>query len=430
MVKDCVKYFKDNKAYKRIFMELRKKWKIYGSATGVITLKNATEDEKEALRAIMGKIYYESDIKFKVSEFEQALTETNFKLLSLQDLLEAYFLESMETNQNIKEKKAEKKAKFFEELYLEVGNQIGCPKAANWIYSINTDKKYGYNLIIAEYEKSEKDIKTVLLNVCKGIMFLERLENQKIRLAVLSAEITNNPHYFDKENVAGKLLIAALRFIHHTIDSNNAEETLELYYLSGIKPDDISSFTTLYGISLYTEAGIHKAYEYFMEQKESYVVTLSNLSSITRVDSRNKKVFIFENQMVFSHMCESLRELPVSLLCTSGQMKTASLLLIDFLCVSGCTLYYSGDIDPEGLGIADRIITRHPENIVPWRMAVEDYRKCISEEILSEKRLKQLERIGDVRLIEVAKVLSYEKCAGYQELLLDEMIGDIRYLVS
>jgi uncharacterized protein (TIGR02679 family) len=130
--------------------------------------------------------------------------------------------------------------------------------------------------------------------------------------------------------------------------------------------------------------------------------------------------------MVFSHMCESLAEFQVSMICTSGQMKTASLMLIDLLCKVGCTLYYSGDIDPEGIGIADRVIARDPIHIIPWRLSKEDYISSISNEELDESRIKKLDKVKDNRFIDVIAALRNKKHAGYQELLIDKMLMDIK----
>mgnify|MGYP000886979993 CR=1 FL=1 len=243
---------------------------------------------------------------------------------------------------------------------------------------------------------------------------------------MLSAEITSNPHYFDKDSVAGKLLIYALSFINSCEYPVNAENILELYYISNIKPDDISSFTTVYGINLYTEEGAHPSYEAFIKRNEPYLITLLNLNKIVKADCRSKKVFLFENQMVFSHMCEALAGMPVSMICTSGQMKTASLILIDLLCQSDCRLYYSGDIDPEGIKIADKVIARDPLHIIPWRLSSEDYELSISNEGLDESRIKKLEKVQDDRFQEVIEALRNKKRAGYQELLIDFMLYDIK----
>jgi len=201
---------------------------------------------------------------------------------------------------------------------------------------------------------------------------------------------------------------------------------LALYYMSGIYPDDISSYTTCYGIYFYESDREHESYRHFIEKGEKYVLTLSNLSRLTRAESSGKKVFIIENQMVFSQVCEEMGGEEYSVMCTSGQLKTASLFLIDMLIKSGCELYYCGDIAPEGIEIADKVITRSPERIFLWRMTVEDYYRSISDEELTEKRLKKVDKIVNVQLRELAEVLKKEKRAGYQEHLIDLMVKDIK----
>ncbi len=429
MLDECVEYFKNNKAYKRIFVELRRKWKTYGKPSGYIIIRNATQEEKEAIKLVMGKGYSGSDIKLKVSEFEAALRETKFKDIGLQALLEAYFSESMATNKNVQLEKTNKKRKFFEDTQEELADKHEYAGAALWLQKVLSEKKYGYHLLVAEYERSEKEMKTILLYVFQAIARLQQLDHQKIRLAVLSAEVTSNPHYFDRGSRAGKLLIHALSFINGITEMQNAEEILTLYYSSGIQLDDISSHTALYGINLYTGEGLHQAYETFIKARESYIVTLSNLNKIVKADCKNKIVFALENPMVFSHLCEGLADRKVSMICTSGQMKTASLLMIDLLCESGCKIYYSGDIDPEGLGIADRVIARHPEYIFPWRMTIEDYELSISNEPLEDTRIKKLDRIKDARLNGVVNALRKEKKAGYQELLIECLVSDIKTLI-
>ncbi|WP_442872269.1 TIGR02679 domain-containing protein [Anaerocolumna sp. AGMB13020] len=44
------------------------------------------------------------------------------------------------------------------------------------------------------------------MQVCRAVSYIQFMGENRIRLAVLSAEITSNPHFFDKGSVAGKLL--------------------------------------------------------------------------------------------------------------------------------------------------------------------------------------------------------------------------------
>ena len=63
-------------------------------------------------------------------------------------------------------------------------------------------------------------------------------------------------------------------------------------------------------------------------------------------------VYVMENPAVFSAILDANdnSRLP-PLVCTSGPLSVAALLLLDELVAAGGILYYSGDFDPEGLQI-------------------------------------------------------------------------------
>lgn len=69
---------------------------------------------------------------------------------------------------------------------------------------------------------------------------------------------------------------------------------------------------------------------------------------------------------------------------------------------------------------------RRPGQIFPWRITAEDYYRSISNEMLTEKRLTRLDKITNVQLRELAKLLKAAKKAGYQEHLIDLMVEDIK----
>ena len=298
-----------------------------------------------------------------------------------------------------------------------------------WLREVREQRKYGYHLIIREREKSSDGIKEVLLEVCGALTYLSQEDRNGagyVRLAVLGAEVTKNPHCFDRQNAAGRLLISALSYLYREEEPVAQEDVLALYYKARIAPDDISSYTTCYGIHFYEGDREHEAYRHFVEKGEKYVLTLSNLSKLTGAYSKRKKVFIIENQMVFSQVCDEMVGEEYSVVCTSGQLKTASLFLIDLLLKSECKLYYCGDIDPEGIEIADRVLARGSRQILPWRMTTQDYYRSISNEMLTDKRLNRLNKIANAQLRELAELLKVEKKAGYQEHLIDLMVEDIK----
>ncbi|MCI9064933.1 MAG: DUF2399 domain-containing protein [Lachnospiraceae bacterium] len=427
---ECALYFRKNKAYTRMFTEMKKKYIKYGKLSGKIFLNNLSEAECIALGKVFGRSLLPGDFGFFVSELQAALNETRYCGVEVEELVERYFKEKIVSNSQKREEKKVFNNRFWEMVLDEAESRFGEDSGGTrWLREVREQRKYGYHLIIREREKSSDGIKEVLLEVCGALTYLSQEDRNGagyVRLAVLGAEVTKNPHCFDRQNAAGRLLISALSYLYREEEPVAQEDVLALYYKARIAPDDISSYTTCYGIHFYEGDREHEAYRHFVEKGEKYVLTLSNLSKLTGAYSKRKKVFIIENQMVFSQVCDEMVGEEYSVVCTSGQLKTASLFLIDLLLKSECKLYYCGDIDPEGIEIADRVLARGSRQILPWRMTTQDYYRSISNEMLTDKRLNRLNKIANAQLRELAELLKVEKKAGYQEHLIDLMVEDIK----
>jgi len=111
----------------------------------------------------------------------------------------------------------------------------------------------------------------------------------------------------------------------------------------------------------------------FYEQGEPLQVSIWNISKIDKVISPENKVYVFENPTVFSEVLYRIGNIKPSLICTFGNFKLASLILMDKLVKSGAKIYYSGDFDPEGIVMSDKLKQRYGEKLVLWRYTKEDY---------------------------------------------------------
>lgn len=421
---ECSRYFKSNIGYNRIFEKMKSKLKRNGKLSGYIVIDNPSDEEKTAIKLILCKNFNNNQIKFKIEEFQKSLKESKYSKIDIYDLLQLYFGENILTNKSIKQNIELSKAEFFISISEKLKSESEYTQTIeDWLNSVKAERSFGHRLIINEiYPDKNIDI---VINVCKAINFILRLGNEKIRLAILSAKITTDPHYFDKNNIAGKLFIHILSYIKKCEFPKTSENCLLLYYDFGIIPDSISSYTTAYGISLYTTAGIHRAYQEFINQNEEYIITISNLNRVINADCKSKRVYVVENQTVFSQLCENLNGKDISIICTSGQMKVASLILIDMLCSSNCEIFYSGDIDPEGLIIADMIVKRGNGKVKLWHFETDDYINSMSKKKIVESSLKKLEKLENPKLKKLANEIIKTKYAGYQELILDKLQKDI-----
>ena len=408
----CAEYFRGNSAYRRCFSEFEKKWKTYGKVTGIITLKNTSEEERRAIGGILGKTFYENTIRFPFAEFEKGLQYTKFAPVDFEQVLEAYFGRKTLTTQE-RQKEAERgKADFFETVESYLTECKGPDSiAVSWLQDMFSQKKYGYQTVIREYGRDREKTEKLLKTVGKAILLLEdiRETEEEYPLAVFSAEVSGNPHYFDQGTTGGQLLVHGMCYATEEDYPANAHQWRELLLSNGIVPDNISSIVHIYGLRLQVDGDWHPAYDTFCRRQEPCAVTMENLQELTAVHPTGDRVYIVENEMVFSYLLKHLEQRNVTLLCTSGQLRSAAVKLIPFLLNSGADIYYSGDIDPDGIRIADRLWRKYGDRIHVWRMSEEDYAKSLSEEEIGKISMKKLDAVENPVLRETAREVRKKK---------------------
>ncbi len=423
---ECAEYLKKNKAYARLMQELWKKWKSLGRAAGSVTLKNATEAERRAIGGIVGKTFADGTVTLTFREFEQGLQKTRFAPVDMKAVLEDYFAASLQTNQEQKEQARRTKDEFFGRLMACFGDcGENRPAAFCWIRELQHRKKYGYQILIKEFGKEPGVAEILAQNVGRALNCLEETEGEERLLAVFAAEISGNPHYFDRGTAAGQLLMHAVCFRKGAEIPQSAYEWRELMQSVGIVSDNIASMVHVFGVRLETADGPHPACEAFYQRKEPYVLTGENLKSITGAKADRNIVYVVENEMVFLYLVENAKDQGVSILCTSGQLRVAAVQLLDHLIESGAVICYSGDLDPDGMDIADRLWQRCGNTVQLWRMEPEDYMQSISGEALSDRQLAKLKNLKNAALRRTAELVQKEKKAGYQENLLKQLTRDV-----
>ena len=445
--RECAEYFKGQKAYRRCFQELLKKWKSYGKAAGRISLKNTSEEEKKAIGGLLGKNFYEENICFSFADFEKSLQKTRYAPVEMKKVLEEYFGEELCTNRGRQETARREKQEFWErcrsyfreatetKYFAESkapvadANFAGEENSAalSWLQALISEKKYGYHLLNREYQNNPAQAETLIRKVGQALETLKGMEQTGTEspLAVFAAEISGNPHYFDRGTGAGQLLVHGICYLKGGDLPGTAHSWRNLLQNAGVIPDNVSSMLHVYGLRLHRDNGWHPAYEAFCQLGEPCVITMENLRGITKVQAAGQKVYVVENEMVFTWLLNRVGNQKLTLLCTSGQLRAVALEVIFLLLDSGADIYYSGDLDPDGLGIADRLWQRFGDHIHMWRMSEEDYGKSLSGEPIDRLGMAKLEHIRHPLLKKTAAVIRKKACAGYQENILEELLGDI-----
>ena len=197
------------------------------------------------------------------------------------------------------------------------------------------------------------------------------------------------------------------------------------YLLAGIMLDDVSNYTMLYQVQAVKKDGTyHKGMAGFAKEQHIVQVPLAVLTEWDALYCPQNEIYIVENPSVFAMLCgkEETDHKEKAYMCMNGQPRLASLMALDLLAKSETRIYYAGDLDPEGVLIAQKLSQYYKGEFYYWHMEAADYERCRSKEVISPKRLKILERITDERLKPVAALIRKFRTAGYQEMLAEEML--------
>ncbi|GBF10900.1 TIGR02679 domain-containing protein [Tepidibacillus sp. HK-1] len=448
LTSEAVKYFKQEKGFQTLFQLLINKYKSLGRIGGKVTIVNVNEQEKEVLSSFFRKDFSkEKSITIAFSQFEKALERTKFAGVDVKDLLDGYIGHPIISQAEEKERYERLKANFFEEFKQRYND----PLALGFLQHIQ-EKGNGVRGFHLAYDKDRDLFKSQLEQVIKAISILTfRLETDTrtkdyIRLPIFAYQVTQDPHGFDLDTDQGRFLIVALQWIrqledqdYEMVSSLTAEDVSELMQYFRIIRDDILNFVTCTGILGFCDDGTPESlwWEAF---KGNHVMNVALreliklhffIPGVTYHSRKANVVFVVENSGVFSAIIDQLQlqESP-PIICTHGQFKLATLILLDYLVQNDVIIYYSGDYDPEGLQMAERLKNRYPEHVQLWHYEVDEYMKAKSTVELSDTRLKKLETITLSELQPLKEQIKIERKAGYQEKLIPKLIEDIEKMME
>lgn len=446
--REAVAYFRNRPGFNRLFCALKEKYRSLGTLGGRIRLADLTPEERAVLAGFLRKDFTgKTEAVIKVADLVTALGWTKFRQLNLEEILQGYWDEELLSKQEELSRYRQEREGFFASVIQELP-----PAAACWLQDTLEWKENAYKILASRYDQDRDGLSRDLKAVGQALVELPCLTRTGTQLALFAAAITADPHYFDKTRPAWLLLLYALIHYFQTEKPDSAFAEAELLYKAGLFNTEISNYTICLGL-LGRQKGedTHPGWAGFYRNGETLQLSLENLSRIEQVVSPTGFVFVLENPAVFSALADQWRrekgkvahayntgnksvvfgqETPAPpMVCANGQINLATMVLLELVVQTGAVLYYSGDFDPEGLLIADRLKARFGGALHLWRYSVEDYANTVSDRRLSAGRLKQLERLKDETLRQVGQEILSRGYAGYQESLIDDLWRDI-YLAT
>lgn len=429
ITQECIRYFRENPGLHRLLAAIREKYRSLGTLGGRVRLSNLKPEEKLALTGLLRRDYYrQPHAVIQVSAVVSALNDTKFQGVDFLEALIGYWGEELLSKKEELSIYYQQRDGYFRELASKLP-----AKAGNWLMETLVRKDNAYKTLITRYDQDPDSLTRDLEAVGTALAQLPSLFGERMQLPIFSSQLTADPHFFDRGMGARQLLIYALIHIFDCAKPGDAFDEVKLLYKAGLYSTEIANYTICCGLLGYlNNTDIHEGWRGFYENGESLQVSLENLSRLEKVTSPSGIALVVENPAVFSALAQrGTREFmsPLPLVCANGQVNLATFTLLEMLVSDGALLYYSGDFDPEGLLIADRLKKRFNENLRLWRYTPTDYANSLSDYKLSAGRLKQLKRLEDKTLIEVGTAMEDLKHAGYQEVLIEELWEDAQSLM-
>ncbi|MEA4883572.1 MAG: TIGR02679 family protein [Clostridia bacterium] len=487
---EAVEFFKKEKGLHRLIGQVIQKYRRLGDIRGTVRLVGLDAAERKALSELFRKDYTSRESAVvSIAHLAKALERTRFAGVELVKILEGYQGNPIATRSEERQEYQAAKSAFFQSLHEVCGARYSRAwienVAAKGPGSRGIHRSYDRDpaTLRTQLEKVLRALANLPTDPAR------RDTGQYERLPVFASRLAGDPHGFDIDTEQGKHLIAALSWVRAavagrdcaggqadnlrnnpvdgpadgaTAPPHGAEDVAELLAHFGIIRDDLLNFVTCIGILAFDEIpialpssgsggsdgpGVPQPLATWAAACREGAVLNIPLRELVKARScmpleacagpgaghgAGPAVFVVENSGVFSAILDRLSDDPSRdarrppMVCTHGQFRLAALMLMDKLAAGGAAIFYSGDFDPEGLQMAQRLMNRFPGSVRPWRYGLQDYLGCVSETPLPENRLAKLQGVTAPELVPAKDAMAAERKAGYQERLLDALAEDVR----
>lgn len=397
-----------------------------GRVGGSISLV-LNDENRSDVSGFMGIDYHkQSHAKISWSTLKKAILNSRFENADFEMCLRLYFNTEIISQKTHKERKQQQ----VEELLSTIEKEYEQTKAAAWLAYVIMEDGSVYSRMKQEIQLHPSVFKKQVIWVMKAIEELPIWKQENENMAIFASRITLDPHAFDLGTTTHYFLMHAVCYhLHIEYRKMNNLEKNEVMYQAGLYRDSVSNFCVIAHINAFEDIQRHhSAWNGFYEHFESWNVNTQNLKAICTIDSSScKVVVVVENPSVFQELVEHAKVhkmINIGFLCTNGQLNFSGYLLMDMIHQSGIMMMYSGDMDPEGLLIADKLKQRYTKGLELWRYSRTDYEVAASKKYADKKRLAMLELIQNEELQLIGTYLNDEPI-GYQENLMVEYKLDL-----
>ena len=370
--KECLAYFGQSLVWKKVLRGFREKYSSYGRFGGKVVLKNLKSQDIEELEGFFGKSFHgQKSVTVSAEKFRQALEVSRYKNMTPEWLLENFFEEPLLGKQEQKLLRQQEKERIWENFQK---SYEGMP--------IETVEESLKNIVKDSENRELTEWERLLRLGAEMYNHLPYRQSEKLYLAVFAAMMTGNPHAFDNRTADGNFLYQIIQMDMESrgikIEASEifpAYKRQKSYLMAGIMLDDISNYAMLYQVQAVKKDGsFHQGMEGFAREQHIVQVPLAVISEWELLRCSQDEIYIVENPSVFAVLCGKEKEKNTrrAYMCMNGQPRLAGLMVLELLAKSGTKVYYAGDLDPEGILIAQSYHGIIKENFITgiWKRKI------------------------------------------------------------
>lgn len=428
LLNECVAYLRARSVFVRMLDGFREKYLSYGRFAGVVVLEELTAEERVDLEGFLQRnCHGTSQVRVTAQQFEQALQQSRFAGIDGESILRVFY------DAPLLSKKAQQAQKIerWQRLLSETQHLAKTENAQRWLAVLGSEEA-SETLVgrMRAYLKKRDhvagdDLQEAARLLTLGVRILNRLPLAvPTYLAVFAAELTGDPHAFDRQQKDGGFLTMLVRWLCAAAPMHDILGKQHQYLQVGLLLDDVSNYVMTLGLRAWKKNGEeHMGMAGFFAEREPVQLPLADIVRWSEVRCPNDRLYMVENPTIYAVLCERWQG-KQALVCVGGQPRLSVYELLDRL-VSETEIWYAGDFDPEGILIAERLACYCKSSFHFWHMCVEDYYASNPVKSIDDNRLRKLENLSDPMLRKTAEAIAEQRAAGYQENLLQRYIDDI-----
>lgn len=189
----------------------------------------------------------------------------------------------------------------------------------------------------------------------------------------LAAVVLGDAHALDSGRPESSVVLAVLRHARRAGDEEQdiEEDRRETWATAGVLVNELARPALFLNLPVIPNEQSAWRHHLGPLGEPDFISLRKLLRSMPAWNVTERDVFVCENPNIVAIAADRLGHDCAPLVCTDGMPGAAQRTLLSQLAAAGARLWYHGDFDWPGIGIANLVIREHSAR--PWRMSADDY---------------------------------------------------------